>query len=241
MLSLADLKNSPPHGSEFSQRPRKSAGLAWLLSLLLPGAGHLYAGLFLRGALVMGISAVGMATLVSTLASGGSQSSAAGVLVMLLPVLWAFGFLDAYETTVESNRGIDPSLVDNPRVAAVLNLTTRGFGYFYLGERTKGVAVFVAMSVVSLLVGGSTSAIAVAVWLLVTGVTIGIACDAYRAGRRAFDAQVDLMELPPPPAPSRLPSAIPYALAGITALALLALVLGGGLMLLTATPPTAAH
>ncbi len=39
---------------------RKSAGLAWLLSMILPGLGHLYCGVKVRGGLVMGLSVVGM-------------------------------------------------------------------------------------------------------------------------------------------------------------------------------------
>jgi hypothetical protein len=56
-------------------------------------------------------------------------------------VLYVFSFLDAYYVAREINAGMD-SLVDsnNPRVATTLNLLTNGFGYWYLGERTKGWA-----------------------------------------------------------------------------------------------------
>ena len=40
---------------------KKSAGLAWLLAMVLPGLGHFYCGVKLRGALVMGFSVAGMA------------------------------------------------------------------------------------------------------------------------------------------------------------------------------------
>ena len=76
-----------------------------------------------------------------------------GEALVVMLVLWIFSFLDAYFTAIEINRGQD-DLVDeqNPRVAVTLNLLTAGFGYFYLGERTKGLTLFVVMQVARLVV-----------------------------------------------------------------------------------------
>ena len=51
---------------------RKSAGRAWLFSMILPGLGHLYCGLKLRGGLVMGFSVAGMLALVSWIAASAA-------------------------------------------------------------------------------------------------------------------------------------------------------------------------
>ncbi len=214
---------------------QKSAGLAWLLSLVLPGAGHVYLGLYLRAGLVFGFSLIGMVALVSAMVSGGQASGTlTSALIGQLPVLWVFGFVDAYMTTGERNRGIEPTSVDNPRVAAVLNLTTRGFGYFYLGERGKGIALFVILSIVQLFVAVLTGRLAALVTVAALAVTIWISVDAYRLGQRAFDSQVASMELPPPPQASRLPIGVPLAFAGLTALVYVGLVVIGLVMLLRA-------
>ncbi len=218
---------------------QRSAGLAWLLSVVLPGAGHVYLGLYLRGGLVFGFSLIGLIALVSAMAGGGQASSGLSyALVGQLPVLWVFGFVDAYMTAGESNRGIEPKSVDNPRVAAVLNLTTRGFGYFYLGEREKGIALFVILSIVQLSGAVVTGRLAALVTVAALAVTIWISIDAYRLGRRAFDSQVASMELPPPPQTSMLPVAVPLAFAGLIAFVYVALIVTG-LVILLLRPPVA--
>jgi TM2 domain-containing membrane protein YozV len=150
--------------------------------------------------------------------------------------LWVFGFVDAYMTAGESNRGIEPKSVDNPRVAAVLNLTTRGFGYFYLGERGKGIALFVILSIVQLFASVLTGRLAALVTVAALAVTIWISVDAYRLARRAFDSQVASMELPPPPQASRLPIAVPLAFAGLTVFVHVALIVTGLVILLQRAP-----
>jgi hypothetical protein len=202
----------------------KSAGMAWLLSMLVPGLGHFYCGTMLRGALVFGFSLVGMSALLTSLVRAAqgleADSFLAGVAMQAVPALYIFGFLDAYFTAREVSRGIDPSLVDNPRVACLLNLTTKGLGYFYLGERVKGIAVFVGTSVVNLLTpqifGGGSRVLAItslAVW----AVAIVIAVDGYRAGARSFAAQVSGLDLAPEPPASRLPALLPLVIAGAIA------------------------
>ncbi len=217
-------------------RWHKSAGLAWLLSLFVPGAGHLYAGLYLRGVLVLGTSILGL-LLVISLAGPASRGmgSIVGAAIVVMPILWVFGFVDAYFSTVERNRGIQPEMVDNPRVAVVLNLVTNGFGYFYLGERTKGIAVFVAAGLARFLEGALSGRVQAALWALLAIVSVYISIDAYRIGRRAFAAQVASMELPPAPPPSRVPPIVPVIFAAaspvmlvlVLALGSLAVLLGG--------------
>ena len=232
MLDLVSLKDAVAMQAAAVPK-RKSAGLAWLLSLVVPGAGYFYTGRYLRGGLVFGFSLIGLIALASAVASVAQRSSSIiGSLIVELPILWVFGFLDAYMTTVESNRGIDPTVVDNPRVAAVLNLTTNGLGYFYLGERVKGIVLFVALGITPYVAQAFSRPVAAAVSLVLLPVSIGIAVDAYRIGRRAFESQVASMGLPPPPPPSRLPPLVPIILAAAVAFVIVALVLVGAAMLL---------
>ena len=204
--------------------PRKSAGLACLLSLVLTGAGHLYLGLYLRAGLVFGFSLMGM---IALLWGKGGEA-----FVLTLPILWAFGFLDAYLTAVERNRGIDPALVDNPRVAAVLNMTTKGLGYFYLGERVKGITLFVVLTIVNLSFLGLPHVVAGLGAFFATVVAIGISIDAYRLAVRSQAAQVATMELPEATGASRLPPVMPWVLASATVIVTYALVLLAALAVL---------
>ena len=214
---------------------RKSAGLAWLLSMILPGLGHLYCGLKLRGGLVMGFSVVGMAAFwgsAAALANGDrSQEWLMGLTFLNLPVLYVFGFLDAYFTAREINRGIDPTLVDSPRVASALNFMTKGLGYFYLGERTKGLVVFVGLSLAQaafpVMLGGGPM-VSTAVSFVALALSTGMAIDAYRVGRRSFEAQIAGLDLVADANPSHLPAAVPLAVGGAIA-ALFALMLLAGM------------
>jgi len=61
-------------------------------------------------------------------------------------------------------------------VAAVLNLLTNGFGYFYLGQRAKGLLVFLGMRLLAVV-------LARVPWVLEL-VMLGLAVDAYRIARR---------------------------------------------------------
>lgn len=70
-----------------------------------------------------------------------------GIGLFALLVRYIFSSLDAYYVACETNAGID-ALVDanNPRVATTLNLLTNGFGYWYLGDRTKGWIAFIVLA-----------------------------------------------------------------------------------------------
>ena len=223
---------------------RKSAGLAWLLSMILPGLGHLYCGLKLRGGLVMGFSVVGMAAFwrsAAALANGDrSQEWLMGLTFLNLPVLYVFGFLDAYFTAREINRGIDPTLVDSPRVASALNFMTKGLGYFYLGERTKGLVVFVGLSLAQaafpvMLGGGPMGSTAVS--FVALALSTGMAIDAYRIGRRSFEAQIAGLDLVADATPSHLPAAVPLAVGGAIAALFALLLLAGMAATLTGGQP----
>jgi TM2 domain-containing membrane protein YozV len=233
-MNTADLISIRVSDEPVPPPRQKSAGLAWLLSMVVPGAGHFYCGMALRGGVVLGFSVLGMAFLVGAIAQaargGKPEEVTLGVAILGLPLLYIFGFLDAYFTAREISRGIDPSLVDNPRVACVLNLLTRGFGYFYLGERVKGIIVFVAIGVATtlmpMIVGGGPRAMGV-LSVVTYAVLIVIGIDAYRIGERSFNAQVAGLELPPEPPPSHLPAVVPLMVACLIAIAVAGLMLVG--------------
>ncbi len=219
------LNDDPPIGALAPEPRHKSAGLAFGLSVLIPGVGQLYCGKTARGGMTLAFWLVG---LVLTFSPVPAAVSGQAVFVML--VLWIFSFLDAYFTAIEIDQGQDDLLEgQNPRVAVTLNLLTAGFGYFYLGERTKGITIFVVMQVARLafpstgIAGGFISASLLVVQLLA-------AADAYRIAR----AQVKLTLDPEPVQPastmaqaSRLPVQVPIALAGLIVLGSVVLVVIG--------------
>jgi TM2 domain-containing membrane protein YozV len=106
---------------------KRSAGTAWLLSLLAPGAGQLYCGATTRGLATLLAFAGSVAILI--FATGDLKVVGLRMAVML----YAFAGLDAYATAAELKMGIEADAPDNPRVAGVLNMMTNGLGYVYLG------------------------------------------------------------------------------------------------------------
>jgi TM2 domain-containing membrane protein YozV len=206
----------------------RSAGWAFLMALIIPGSGQIYSGKKLRGVVSLVFFLAGaLGVLAFNLASPFW-----GVSLRCALALYVYSFLDAYFTSLELNAGKDPPPYQNPRVATALNLLTNGFGYFYLGERAKGLIVFLGMR----LLGGALAQYQV-VWELVSGL---LAIDAYRIARRALQGghgtpmlassgvmQLGLSETPvrapssPPPEPewrgqlppSRLPMYVPAAMA----------------------------
>lgn len=190
----------------------KSAGLALLLSLILPGAGQLYCGKSFRGGVTLGFSLVG-----AVLCFMRHQPTLEGTGVLLVVVLWVFSFLDAYFTATEINSAQDVQVdAQNPRVAVTLNLLTAGFGYFYLGERAKGMAFFVGTQIVRFGVPRMTGYKGglVSVVLLVVQVMMGV--DAYFIARRQLkEALGPPPEQPVPITTSRVPAFLPIGLACI--------------------------
>ncbi len=117
---------------------RKKPGLAFLLSLLVPGAGHFYCGKTIAGIWTLGFFAafVGVMRFVDPQQSMNLW----GFCLRGAVVLYTYAFLDAYFSAREINAGTDSVMTgSNPRIAAVLNLLTNGFGYFYLGKRKQGL------------------------------------------------------------------------------------------------------
>jgi hypothetical protein len=178
---------------------RRSAGLAWCLSLIAPGAGQIYCGATTRGiaTLVVFAGAVWLGT-----HSGGSLMWIGGRIALSL---YAFAGLDAYETAAEHNIGIDADAPDNPRVAAVLNLITNGFGYVYLGWKV-GFATFFVFLLFWRSVGPVLPALG-------EGMAFALAAHAYVGGRTARAAIYGGIAQPADPR-SRIPKALPWALSG---------------------------
>jgi TM2 domain-containing membrane protein YozV len=209
------LNDNPTMGALAPELRHKSAGRAFALSLLVPGLGQLYCGKTASGGLTLAVWLLGLGLCIAHVSL---ELTGQALIVML--VLWIFSFLDAYFTAIEVNQGQD-DLVEgqNPRVAVTLNLLTAGFGYFYLGQRAKGIILFVVMQVARLAMPPKFALVLVLVQLLA-------AVDAYRIARRevkealesATAQQVDgaapVLQLPASPAPgSRLPVQVPVVLA----------------------------
>jgi TM2 domain-containing membrane protein YozV len=223
------LNLNQPIGAFVPEPRHKSAGLAFLLSLLIPGAGQFYCGKNGRGGMTLAFWLLG---LIFCIAHPSTTIVGEALIVML--VLWIFSFLDAYFTAIEINRGQD-DLVDeqNPRVAVTLNLLTAGFGYFYLGERTKGLTLFVIMQAARFAVR-STGFWGILIGLALIVVQLVVAWDAYRIARRQLKATMGPEAAQPVPdaAPaSRLPVQVPLVLAcllpfGFVMLGAIGLVLG---------------
>jgi hypothetical protein len=221
------LDQSPLALPDNARPTHKSAGLAFLVSLIVPGAGQMYCGKTARGVLTLVFFLGGVA--LSIAAFSAEQASAseeiAGIGVMVALVLYVFSFLDAYYLAREINAGtewlVDPN---NPRVAVTLNLLTNGFGYWYLGERNKGWTAFIVLGI---LMRALSRALGDSPWsVLLLLIPSAMALDAYRIAHR----QIEERRAAPPPAPSgapapetRLPAAIPVALACILPLGFLAL------------------
>jgi TM2 domain-containing membrane protein YozV len=226
------------------QQPRRSPGLTWAISLVVPGSGQIYCGKKTRGAWTLAFAFLALLGFLF-LNSGHPWW---GISLRTLLALYIFSFLDAYFTARELNAGKDPAAYQNPRVAAILNLLTNGFGYFYLGQRAKGLIVFVAMRLLAFVLSQVQ-------WVLEL-IYLAISIDAYRIGMRELAKgrsapmlassgvlQLGLSEerpaepLPPesPPLPAPveatgLQPAVPLALAGVIAFAYGCLVLLGAIM-----------
>ena len=200
----------------------RSAGLAFVLSLVLPGAGQFYCRKNARGWVTLGFWLLGIALCFSP------NLSVKGAGLLLVFVLWVFAFLDAYFTAAEINCGTDLQVdVQNPRVAVTLNLLTAGFGYFYLGERVKGTAIFVATQIVRFAVPRITGFAGGVVSLALMVVQMLMAADAYRIARAQLKEALG-PEPPPTHVPaSRLPAFVPIGLACFTSAAFLALMIYG--------------
>ncbi len=186
MLDLTQYEELPPLDLAPPTR-RRSPELALALSLLFPGLGHIYLGMRRSAGWI-----IGMETLFMLLIFSGSGTLHAEALFSA-PVLYCFAMADAYFAAREQNAGVDGLLIGtNPRVTAVLNLLTKGFGYFYLGDRTKGIVCFIVCSVVQGVLLLRTN-----VWTSIFAISLqaAIAVDGYRIARQRLLA--DHPELAP--------------------------------------------
>ncbi len=218
------LNSDPLTGALAPKKPHKSAGLAFLLSLIIPGSGQMYCGMP-RGFTILGVWVVS----VLLTAFGATGAKGNGIVVGL--VIWIFAFLDAYFTALEIDAGLDLEIDgQNPRVAATLNLLTAGLGYFYLGERAKGIILFLVANALKIVVGATSGywqGVASLVSLVVGAL---MARDAWRiAHRQVREALGDQPELPISSSDraSRLPFYVPVGLATIATAGFLAIVVFG--------------
>ena len=216
-----------PYLETWQPEPRhKSAGLAFLLSFFIPGAGQLYCGKIPRGFTTLGFF-VGSAVLIFAAETQTARGNGFAVAF----VLWIFAFLDAYFTALEINSGVDEQVDSvNPRVAVTLNLLTAGLGYFYLGERTKGIVLFMLLNAIKVLTASTTGFWSGVASLL--GITIGLimGVDAYRLAKGQLRENRGLQpeeSAPTAKSASRLPAFIPVALASIAGIGFLGLAIVG--------------
>lgn len=214
----------------------KSPGLAFLFSVLVPGLGQLYCGKVKRGLWTLfffSLSVAGVLLLFSRLDTGSEVELFFGTALRAALVLHVFAFLDAYFTAREISTGHDPYLAKNPRVAAVLNLLTRGFGYWYLGEKKRGLLVFILIGLVSrasLKLENET----LSLWLgvVVEVALAALAIDAYRMAKTEVQQRLNALPVSSgrfQPASGFTP-AVPIGLAGILALGYAGLVVLGLVM-----------
>jgi len=114
---------------------------AMLCSFLLPGGGHWLLGLRWRAASLFVTFAA--ALWFATAAARGQIGDAPQIFFEATWIglsVWLFAMVDAYQSASE------PAWVRyNPRLAALLNLTTRGLGYFYLDRPWIGAPMLIAL------------------------------------------------------------------------------------------------
>lgn len=107
--------SNPPYGPApynpvFYQQ--KSGVLALVLAFIIPGAGHLYAGKFIRGIIFMAsFYGLGILTFLGwwaifvsgSLGGGWSLLGFSAIMIILAFVVWVFNMIDAYSVTKKYN------------------------------------------------------------------------------------------------------------------------------------------
>lgn len=180
-LSLNEYQALSPLEPESPSIPKKAI-VAFLLSLVLPGIGQVYAKRETAGWVTFAFFALSFLAAIASLFAG--KVEAAGTLIYFVISLYIFSFLDAYFAALEYNQGISSYLIGgNPRIACILNFFTNGIGYFYLGDRGKGLVIFVGLAIlrqVLLRVTGNNSWVSY-LWIILQ---IAMAFDAYRVARK---------------------------------------------------------
>lgn len=205
--------------------------MAFVLSLLLPGLGQIYCGQKRRAAwtfFFLALGAVCVIAFAGSAAEGGSLFLGIGLRTVL--VLYGFSFLDAYFTAQEMSKGTHQLLHYNPRVAAVLNLLTRGFGYWYVDEKKKGVILFFVVGIADRVALASHETRLTTVLFIFVEIALTVmAVDAYRIATRANEQALMAGHAAPLPVQpgSGLKPAIPLAFASLLVLAYLTLAVVG--------------
>jgi TM2 domain-containing membrane protein YozV len=217
-LSLGLTQASTAPSPTFAPQPvPKNPAIAFLLSLIFPGAGQFYCGKTSRGLWTLAIffsSLAGTIYLTPQLGRPEGKVFALfwGVCLRISLFLYIFAFLDAFFTAREMTAGTDAFVAESPRVAAILNLLTRGFGYFYLGKRTIGFAVFIGLGLFQQMAMRSMTdkSDAAGGGFFMELVQIGLAVDAYRIAREREKQILATVQLTSRVA-NNLPTAIPVA------------------------------
>ncbi len=209
----------------------KSPLVAFVLSLVFPGAGQIYCGKTARGLWTSAIFLPALAlTVYFTLRLGSPEGREDtffwGILLRISLFLYVFAFLDAFFTAREMTAGTDAFIAESPRVASILNLLTRGFGYFYLGQRTLGFAVFFGLMFFQ-----APLAKTAAGGLVIELILAAMGAHAYSIARQSEKQILATVRLPAEPASSNgLPLAVPIGLAAVLAAGYVALVVAGLLL-----------
>ncbi|MCU1230222.1 MAG: hypothetical protein JWO97_3106 [Acidobacteria bacterium] len=218
-MSILDLSDAAPSLSQYRALPerRLSAGRAWLFSLLMPGAGQLYCRATTRGRtiLITTIAAIGTAIFYSPLLD---------LALRIAIVFYVLAPLDAYFTAREHNAGIDVEAANNPRVAAMLNLTTNGFGYVYAGMQSGWMVVVVFGMLFRTI--GQTMPLLLEIFRAV------IAVHAWRLSTRERESEYPAIERPHIEE-SSFPEGVPIAVAAVLAGHYWLLVIIGQIAMLT--------
>ena len=200
---------APAPPAPVSLADRKNPSLAFALSLLLPGAGLIYCGKKSAGVTTMLFFAGAIAGAVFI----PPQNMFWGVMLRMIIVLYAYAFLDSFYTAREHNAGMAPYIIgNNPRIAATLNLLTNGFGYFYLGERKKGLICFFALRIFSASAKRTPGDPGKVMGVIAEVVFALLAIDAYRLARKQMREAFPATDLDPFVDAGGL-SAVPVALA----------------------------
>jgi hypothetical protein len=233
-LNLAAGPPGTPSPTSLSTSAPKSPGVAFFLSLLVPGLGQFYCGEKRRALWTFFFFALGFGMVIgfagSTMEEG---TNFLGIGLRTSLVLYVFSFLDAYFTAREMTDGTSTLLSYNPRVAAVLNLLTHGFGYWYLDEKRKGVILFVLVGIADRAASAShATSVTGPLSILVEIVLAVMAVDAYRIANRMNEKNLaSITRAPAPLQPAAaLKPALPVVLASLLALGYLGLVVIGILM-----------
>lgn len=180
-LGLSEYQTLSPLEPEHPTIP-KSATRAFLMSLVLPGIGQVYAKRQTAGWGTCAFFTLFFLVSIGALIQGKVETAGASIFCAIS--LYIFGFLDAYFAALEYNQGISSYLIgSNPRIACVLNFLTNGIGYFYLGDRGKGLLMFLGFAIVRQMFLRATgnSHWVNNLWIILQAV---LAYDAYRVARK---------------------------------------------------------